>query len=335
MELLDRYIQAVKGVLPRAQRDDIALEISDSLRSEIEDKEAELGRPLNRDEESAILKAYGHPRLVASRYGRLQYLIGPTLLPFYFYTLRIFLIIVIAAQVVLGLTIRAASNDAVITLVGFWGPLWISTFVVIGIVTVIFALLEYFGGRLARVDQWDPRSLPPVKDSTWISRFTSAFDLVFNLVVVLWVLDVVPVRQLIGYVLLGPGLARVTATPFALAAWWHILVPALVAVALINIAIDAINLARPQWARLRTGAAVLTKTFQFIVMCVILSAHPYVTVARGVAHPERYQPAAEALSATLFVTFMVWAIIAAVTAIVNALRLRMQPEKPLAAGANG
>jgi hypothetical protein len=58
-------------------------------------------------------------------------------------------------------------------------------------------------------------------------------------------------------------------------------------------------------------------------------------VARGVAHPERYQPAAEALSATLFVTFMVWAIIVAVTAIVNVLRLRMQPESPLAVEANG
>jgi hypothetical protein len=335
MELLGRYIQAVKGLLPRAQRDDIALEISDTLRSEMEDKEAELGRSLNRDEESAILKAYGHPRLVASRYGRLQYLIGPTLLPFYFYTLRIVLIILIAAQVVLGLTIGAKSNDVVGTLIGFWEPLWVSAFLVIGIVTVIFGLLEFFGGRLARVDQWDPRSLAPVKDSTWVPRFTSAFDLAINLVFVLWVLDVVPVRQLVGYILLGPGLAYVTATPFTLTAWWHILVPTIVAVALINIAVDAINLARPRWARLRMGAAVLTSGMMFAAMCVVLSTHPYVTLARRTAHPERYQDAANALNATLFAIFIVWAIIAAVTIIVNALRLRRQPEKLVVASGNG
>jgi len=58
-------------------------------------------------------------------------------------------------------------------------------------------------------------------------------------------------------------------------------------------------------------------------------------MARGVAHPERYQLAAEALSATLFVTFIVWAIIAAVSATMNPLRLRRQPERLLAASDNG
>lgn len=335
MELLDRYIAAVKGLLPRAQRDDIASEISDTLRSEMEDKQAELGRKLRREEESAILKAFGHPRLVASRYGRLHSLIGPTLLPFYFYTLRIVLILAIVSQVVLGLTIGASTNSIIGTVAAFWGQLWVSIFVVIGIVTVIFGLLEYSGGRLARVDEWDPRSLPPVKDLTWVPRFTSAFDLVFNLLFVLFVFDVVPVRQLVGYMLLGPGLAYVTSTPLTFMAWWHTLIAALVVVAFINIAVDAINLARPQWGKLRMGAAVVTNAFQFIVMCVILRAHPYVTVAQGVAHPERYQDAANAINGALFATFTIWAIIAAVTVSVNALRLRKQPERLLAASESG
>jgi len=335
MELLDRYIQAVKGYLPRGQRDDIALEISDTLRSEMEDKEAELGRPLNRDEESAILKAYGHPRPVASRYGRLQYLIGPSLLPFYFDTLRVVLIVAVAVQAVAGLISAINAGEFFPTLVHFWLGLWSTVFTTVGILTIVFALLEQAGRGYAQADRWDPRSLPPLKDADWVPRLSSAIDLIFNLVFILWVLDVVPVRKLIGYMVLSPGSAYVTATPFALTAWWHILVSALIAVALTNVAIDAINLARPQWARLRMGAAVLTNAFQFIVMCVILSAHPYVTVARGVAHPERYQSAAEALSATLFVTFIVWAIIVATSAIVNALRLRRQPERLLPASDNG
>ena len=96
-----------------------------------------------------------------------------------------------------------------------------------------------------------------------------------------------------------------------------------------------INLVRPQWPRLRTGAAVLTSVFLFIIMCLILKVHPYVAVAPGVAHAERYQAAANALSETLFAVFIAWAIIAAVTAIVSALRLRRLPEKLLAESGGG
>ena len=42
MELLDRYIQAVRFWLPKAQRDDIAAELSEDIRSQIEERESEL-----------------------------------------------------------------------------------------------------------------------------------------------------------------------------------------------------------------------------------------------------------------------------------------------------
>lgn len=47
MELLDRYLQAVRFWLPKAQQQDIIAELSSDLHSQIEDRETELGRPLN------------------------------------------------------------------------------------------------------------------------------------------------------------------------------------------------------------------------------------------------------------------------------------------------
>ena len=44
MELLDRYLKAVKFWLPSDQKQDIIAELSEDLRSQIEDKESELGR---------------------------------------------------------------------------------------------------------------------------------------------------------------------------------------------------------------------------------------------------------------------------------------------------
>ena len=40
MELLDRYLQAVRFWLPKAQRDDIAAELSEDIRSQIEERES-------------------------------------------------------------------------------------------------------------------------------------------------------------------------------------------------------------------------------------------------------------------------------------------------------
>ena len=89
-ELLDRYVDAVKALLPPDKMDDIAAEIDANLQSLMEDRALALGRPLRLQELSAILKQHGHPRVLASRYGDRpgRGLIGPELFPFYWGTLR-------------------------------------------------------------------------------------------------------------------------------------------------------------------------------------------------------------------------------------------------------
>ena len=79
MELLDRYLQAVRFWLPKTQQDDIIAELSEDLQSQIDDKEREFGHSLSSDQVSAILKRCGSPILVASRYRNQTYLIGPVL----------------------------------------------------------------------------------------------------------------------------------------------------------------------------------------------------------------------------------------------------------------
>ena len=59
MELLDRYLHAIKFWLPRGQREDIAAELSEDIRSQMEDEEAKLGRKLNEFDLASILKQRG------------------------------------------------------------------------------------------------------------------------------------------------------------------------------------------------------------------------------------------------------------------------------------
>ena len=89
MDLIERYLTAVGVLLPRTGRADILAELRDVLINRREEKQDELGRPLTRDEDAALLRAFGHPISVAGRYGRQQYLIGPDLYPLYIVAVKV------------------------------------------------------------------------------------------------------------------------------------------------------------------------------------------------------------------------------------------------------
>jgi hypothetical protein len=89
MELLDRYLQAVKKHLPLKKQDDVIAELKANLESQLEDKEAEQGRPLSAKEAEDWLKQIGPPIQMAAKYQPQQYLIGPALFPVYWYVLRL------------------------------------------------------------------------------------------------------------------------------------------------------------------------------------------------------------------------------------------------------
>jgi hypothetical protein len=86
MDLLDNYLAAIRWNLPRgANPDDVIAELRDVIANRIEEREDRLDRALRRDEVSALLRDFGHPLVVAARYGPQQSLIGPELFPFYWF----------------------------------------------------------------------------------------------------------------------------------------------------------------------------------------------------------------------------------------------------------
>jgi hypothetical protein len=162
MDLIDRYLSAVHANLPRTQADDITAEIGDGLHTEVEEREVDLGRLLTADEIVAVLRAHGHPRLVAARYARQQALVGPLLLPFYWRTLRIALSVIPALIVGIGFIGAIGRNDANLFFAGL-GAAWDAALCTFAGVTIVFALLERYGPDAVtseRIAQWDPRSLP-------------------------------------------------------------------------------------------------------------------------------------------------------------------------------
>ena len=162
MELLDRYLQAVRFFLPRAQQDDIVRELSENLHSAIEDREGDLGRPLTEDELAALLRAHGHPMMVAGRYRSNQQLIGPTFFPIYVFALKAGLGIALLVTVVL-LTIETvmqgnAGRHLLEAFLAYPGR----ALMVFAWTTLGFAALDWARTRVKLTHSWDPRTLPAV-----------------------------------------------------------------------------------------------------------------------------------------------------------------------------
>ncbi|HTU71609.1 MAG TPA: hypothetical protein VMF11_15005 [Candidatus Baltobacteraceae bacterium] len=255
MDMLSNYLYAVHRYLPKdAARDDIVAEIGEALQSQIEERERSLGRPLNADEEAALIKAYGHPRLVASRYGKHQALIGPDLLPFYWPVL----ICVLSIVVVLDLFIAAVAAIKTGDVRRFWdgaGIAWDAFWIYAAVITAVFALIERVPGAGAKcaawISRWDPRRLPAA-GSIQVPRSASFFEALGSAGMLVLLVDQGWARHLVLFMLYGPvGLALPNVT---FSAAWLPLYAIVIGATAILLPVNLVTLILPLLRRLRDVA---------------------------------------------------------------------------------
>jgi hypothetical protein len=210
MDLLERYLQAVKFFLPRRQQDDIVRELSENLLSQIEDREETLGRALTEDEQADILRRHGHPMLVAGRYRSHQQLIGPTFFPIYLFALKAGLAIALLVTIVVATITAMVSGDpireAVAALLAFPGR----ALMMFAWTTLGFAALDLARSQLKLAHNWDPRSLPKVvRHADGIPRGRSMCEFLLGTACTVWLL-LLPWAPIL---FLGPAAALLEPTP--------------------------------------------------------------------------------------------------------------------------
>lgn len=273
MEVLDRYLEAVGGWLPREQRADIVAELAEDVRSEIEERQRELGRPLSDDEVAALLKRRGHPMSVAEGYLPARHLIGPAALPFYWRTVKIVVAVIVALSAVLYAIFSGPARAAVPALsgVGIW--VWLSVvfaLAYVGLFTVIFALVERRQRRAQATGAWDPRDpdgltvTDPDAAARRSMRGNAVAEVAADLLVLSWWLGVQSAAM--------PELGIVL-TPVWQSLHWPIAVYLVAAIA-VGLA-DAI---RPSWTRPRILARLAVDAFALLLTLVLLGGSPWVQV---------------------------------------------------------
>ena len=271
MELIDRYLQAVKIWLPKNQQDDIAAELMEDIRSQIEEQEGGLGRKLSEAEVAQLLKQRGRPLLVASRFfpQTQQHLIGPLLFPAYRFVLKMVALgylmpwlLVWIGFMTFNPTYRV-EHSVIHDLLSVGGPFWTTVMMTIGTVTTVFAILERVQSRSGFLENWDPLKLRSATDPSRISRLDSVIEIGVNLVCIVCWIDSLWSR----FILAVTG-ARITLTH-----QWTIFFWAFLLVAFGNIILSTINLSRPYWTRVRAGLRLLAHIANSAVICWLLKAN--------------------------------------------------------------
>jgi hypothetical protein len=287
MELLDRYLKTVGTYLPKSQRADILQELSENIRSQMEDREMELGRTLNEAEQAAILKQLGNPLVVAGRFQKDQrtvafgrQLIGPALFPLYAkvlcVNLAITLVICITAAVVLADLGKSATG------LGTVPAVLLQLLLQFSIITVIFTVAEK--SLAGSGDRWNPRkpsaALPMPQGTRRV--FTSLVELVISLVFLFWLISA---RSVVPDILLSIG------SGLRAGHGLHVMYLAILVLTLAGIALSAFTLFSPQGTLLGGYARPAIDGLFLAVLCVSIVAGHWVVLGEVSGQASQVSPA--------------------------------------------
>ena len=319
MEMLDRYLKTLRSALPSEQKDDIIRELSENIHSEIEDRETQLGRPLDESEMESLLRQHGNPLVVASRYRQdhrsLSFgrqLIGPTLFPFYAKVLSFNLGLTGAIILIIFVALLASGQS--LGLGGALSTLFYNLLIQFSIITLIFSVMDRHLTK--HPDCWGPRKpnaahFPALTTRTSepkVSRMESISQLVALAIFLVWL----RAARSAPFLILGPAALFLKAAPV-----WRQLYAPLAVIALVIMIQSATNLFRPDWVRLRTFARVAAHSVTLVVCFFLIKAGTWV-IAGTEASPN-YQHAAVIINQVIFF-FLLASVFITVMQLIRALR---------------
>jgi hypothetical protein len=182
---------------------------------------------------------------VAGRYLPQQSLIGPALFPIYSVVVRALFFYFLLPWLLLWMGIAIFSPDfradhPGAALFASLEPWWLACTYSLFFNTLIFALLDRSQARLHLVNDWNPRSLPAVRDPNRIPRGATVFQLT---------VFVATLALLVQFDLFRPVLHFFGLT-ITLSHQWPYFIWAMTALNGGEIAISCLNLSHPRWTRL-------------------------------------------------------------------------------------
>jgi hypothetical protein len=273
-ELLERYLQAVRFLLPDKQRQDVIRELRENLRSEIEENEAERGRPLDEEELGALLRRLGHPFVLALRYRQSRALIGPAVFPLYWFAVKFVLGILAVVHLVLPTLFFLVTGEPSGRVVALFLRFPSVVIPVLGWITIGFAVLDtaLVRGQIERaLSRWSPRSLPPVLEEER-TRPPSVTGVVLRALLSVWWLAGMRYPPLV----LGPA-----ASYIGFGRTFHELYVPMVVAAAGVIFVDWIRLTRPHLTQLHRIGELLVDGLGLAILYLLWNGGEWFVAREG------------------------------------------------------
>lgn len=327
MELVDRYLKSVGSYLPKEQKDDILRELSENIRSEIEDQEKELGRPLTEAEQETLVKRHGNPLLVAGRYRQEQrsvafgrQWIGPELFPFYTKVLSFNL--GLASLVIITIFTALFASGQPVTVGDLIGALFLQVLIQGGTITAIFAVA--YTQLIKHPDRWNPRKPGQLPASTAdekaagreqrISRVESVAQFIALGFSVVWL----RAAQRSSHFVFASAAGALAASPVWRQIYWPVIL-----VALVGMLQSAINIFYPRWIRFHAWTRMGMNAASLAIVYFLLRARVWVTLNASdpTAAGNSHQHSIEIINQSIFISLLIAVLILVGFLIVDVRRL--------------
>lgn len=295
MDLIERYLAAVRQNLPAEKADDIIAELHDELATRQEAQEDALGRPLKRAELTGLLREFGHPLVIAARYRPQQYLIGPEIYPFYLFALRVVLTIGAISLVAVGVISAVLGDGNLVRMfVRITGDLWGFFFTAVAAVTLGFALFERYGGPVDQLYRWTPEHLP-VPLARRKGQWEAAFEVGMGLAFLLWWAGVIHLP-----VVAASGAFRLEPAPV-----WNIYYLPILLLAAAQLAVNLLKWLLPHLRRTNALLTVAVCVATITIAAGLYQAGAWVTVVATGGTPADIAGLTQSLNLALRITLIV------------------------------
>ncbi len=282
-ELLDRYLLGVKNALPVKKREDIAAEIESSLLDRMDERFSGVGE-ISEEQVKEVLTEMGSPRKVAASYGSQRGLIGPGLFPSYLLVLRIVVLVVIGALTLAFLigTLTGTDMGGWKAALNYVSSLFNGAFMAAAWVTLVFAIIERAseGKELAELqdefEKFKPEDLPNLNEDQKKPSTTGMIaDIVASTLGLLF----------FTYLLGSQGSFPIYINPWEKLGQVQIFtdnflrfVPAMMAIAGVEIARNALHLVWGRRTAVTDGLYYLTEGAHIVLSAFLLGAFPLISL---------------------------------------------------------
>lgn len=261
MDLIERYISTVTHRLPVDMRDDV----SDELHGMIDEALEEKGSRSKKAVEEVLTKL-GNPVLMAARYSsNPQYIIGPTMYPFFIESLKMVYGIGLPIVAAIGVIVQIAEPSETL-IQSFLGVIGFT--IGVGIQMLFWTLLVFFviersGVKVSELNNnsgWTPDMLPTDATKRQIPISSGAGDIIWY--------AIVAILPFIANSVIGAH-ANNTFTPLFNPDIWAVGTPILVTLGLVGIAKGIVKIMVGKWTN---SLAVFTTVYSLVSSAVLIAA---------------------------------------------------------------